>query len=231
MEISPAAQPTQPVTFTVEQLLQIITKHQEKMEPLLELLPMIPKLLQKLQDTQDELAALKLETSGLKDEVQALKKANAARGPATSGGASGTETDFKTTFKLAVPGDVRDSGRDLAQGVERTLFNYMGVEVKVVEARRLPPPRAPWTPAQGQQPRSLILFRVSDMWAADDIVKARRCLRNSGVTVFDHLSPAELETHKSLRSAFDEAVSSKKQAYFQRARLYVNGKEVKPAVA
>jgi hypothetical protein len=205
-------------------------KHQERIEPILELLPMIPKLLQRLQDTEGQVAALKLETSCLKEEVQALKKANAARGPAASGTEAGS-ADYKTTFKLSVPGDIRDTGHALAYNVGKTLFDRMGVDVTVVEARRLPPPRAPWTPARDQQPRSLILFRVSDMWAADDIVRARRCLRNSGITVFDHLSPAELEMHKGLRAAYDAAVSSKKRAYFVRAKLYVEGKEVKPAVA
>ena len=176
-------------------------------------------------EVKAENAALRLQLEELMRAPPAPAAGGAQATPAAGNGNTVHPGHYKTVFKMSVKYDVRDDGRALAAGVEKTIKQMRGVKVTVVEARRLKPKsRAPGTQ---KEDRTLIFFRVADVWQAEDVVRNRRHLRGSAITIFDYLSPEELDVYKALKPKFDEARKGGKRAHFLRARLFVEGREVK----
>ena len=75
----------------------------------------------------------------------------------------------------------------------------------------------------GRQDRvSRVHFVVHSVETANSIVQWRHLLRGTGFTIFDVLSPLELERHRALWPRFLAARQAGSRAQFQRDRLYID---------
>ena len=75
--------------------------------------------------------------------------------------------------------------------------------------------------------RGMVVVTMACDEEADRIRADRKRLGGSGLVVGDFLSKDEWIVFKSLQPAFQRARRDGKAAYFDRARLFVNGEEVK----
>ena len=138
-------------------------------------------------------------------------------------------------YKLAFKVDgllEQKTGKELAVQIEKRVFDSMGAVIHVVEAYPLPGKRGAPALVAGpavtdNRPRR-VLFRVSNVWEAESIVRSRYKLKGSGVTILDELSPEEYAVHQRLWPLFKAARDEGKKAYFNRAKLFVGGAEVIP---
>lgn len=132
-----------------------------------------------------------------------------------------TQFDFeayqlKTIFRLSLPAShpllqIRDAW-DLQQGVFALLDEYgLDDHALAQEAFR-----------QGPD----IYFRVVDYTAADNLVRARCCLRGSGITILDVLSSKEAAQHRALQPRYNTAIADGQRAQFTRGRLKIDGQWV-----
>ena len=92
-----------------------------------------------------------------------------------------------------------------------------GVQAEVVDAVRM-----------GPSAQNRVLFTVANHDQADAIVSARCCLKGSGATVFDVLSPMEQKLHDQLWPRFLEARAAGRKAQFSRAVLKIDDVRVAP---
>ena len=79
-----------------------------------------------------------------------------------------------------------------------------------------------------QSASSRVYITVKRLEYAETLVRFRCRLKNSGITVFDVLSPVERKLHQQLWPLFLEARARGQKAQFQRARLMVDGVRVQP---
>lgn len=79
-----------------------------------------------------------------------------------------------------------------------------------------------------QSASSRVYITVDRLEHAEALVRFRCRLKNSGITVFDVLSPAERKLHQQLWPLFLAARARGQKAQFQRARLMVDGVQVRP---
>ena len=79
-----------------------------------------------------------------------------------------------------------------------------------------------------QSASSRVYITVKRLEHAEALVRYRCRLKNSGIIVFDVLSPAERKLHHKLWPLFLEARARGQKAQFQRARLMVDGVRVVP---
>ena len=70
------------------------------------------------------------------------------------------------------------------------------------------------------------MIKVETTSDADAITRSRWRLKGSGVQVQDELSMQEMEAHSALWGTFQEAKKEGRKAWFIRAKLFVDGKEV-----
>jgi len=73
-----------------------------------------------------------------------------------------------------------------------------------------------------------ILFRVRHAQDAEQLRRMRTQLKGKGYAIVDELSNTEYEAFKKLKPQFDDARKAGKPTWWNRARLFVGGKEVKP---
>ena len=79
-----------------------------------------------------------------------------------------------------------------------------------------------------QSASSRVYITVEKLEQAEALVRFRCRLKNSGITVFDVLSPAERKLHQQLWPLFLAARARGQKAQFQRARLMVDSVQVPP---
>ena len=72
------------------------------------------------------------------------------------------------------------------------------------------------------------LLTVPTRWEADIIVRQRRCLKDTGYVLLDALTPQEQAAHDNLWPVYLDARSRGLTAQFNRARLFINGREQLP---
>jgi len=147
--------------------------------------------------------------------------------------------DIMCCFKLVMPsadlfaGGEVNSKRQLASKVESVLSQHLHpqggseLHVDVCDVRLLT--------RKGQQrnePQSAaagspaVSFQVKDRLQAEDIRRLRGQLKGKNICVFDELTPDEYARFKALKPQFDAAKKDRKEAYFRRARLFINKVEV-----
>jgi hypothetical protein len=73
-----------------------------------------------------------------------------------------------------------------------------------------------------------ILFRVRHAQDAEQLRRMRTQLKGKGYAIVDELSNTEYEAFKKLKPQFDDARKAGKAAWWNRARLFIGGKEVMP---
>jgi hypothetical protein len=73
-----------------------------------------------------------------------------------------------------------------------------------------------------------ILFRIRHAQDAEQLRRMRTKLKGKGYAIVDELSNTEYEAFKKLKPQFDDARKAGKPTWWNRARLFVEGKEVKP---
>ena len=74
--------------------------------------------------------------------------------------------------------------------------------------------------------RGMVVFTMACDQEAQKVRVARKQLAGSGLVVWDFLSKEEWACFKRLQPAYKQARDQGKSAYFNRARLFVNGEEV-----
>jgi len=72
------------------------------------------------------------------------------------------------------------------------------------------------------------LIEVESLWQADALVSSRHLLKGSDCCLLDVLTEDEQRAHNRLWSLFMAAKASSRRAQFNRARLFVDGVEVRP---
>ena len=132
--------------------------------------------------------------------------------------ASTSGRQYKLTFKINGI-DEEKHGAQLAESIEAIVAEKLGVRITITDAVRLGN-----KPTDGKPRR--VLFVVSSVWEAKELVRNRSKLKGSGTSILDEFSPEELLQHKKMWPAFTAARADGKKAFFQRARLFVDGKEV-----
>lgn len=119
------------------------------------------------------------------------------------------------------------SSQQLAQHVERLIADKLkdragkSVVVNLTYARRL-------RPSAEHKTSRKVMIKVSTMWEAEALRECRTQLKGSGITILDELTHEEVAARQQLWGRFQEARKAGKKTYFNRARLYVENKEVKP---
>ena len=101
----------------------------------------------------------------------------------------------------------------------------MGISINIVSARRVGR-----YDAKALRPRR-IHFTVANVQEAEAIVKARRKLQGPSLVIMDELTPMEFAAQQPLWPLFKEARAAGKKAHFHRARLFVDGEEVKAPIS
>jgi hypothetical protein len=174
----------------------------------------------------------------LKDELdvklaewgQRMAKATPSASKGMNGGAStmrstSSNGDHRQIFKVTnVPEDGKEQGEALAKLVQKTVLSALPagktMSFTIVDAFRLGK-SAP----DAEKPR-LVQIKVATMWDAHSIINNRRYLKNTGVTIFDHLSPDEYAEYLQLKPKHAEALKAGKRAWFSRSKLFIDGKQV-----
>ena len=98
-------------------------------------------------------------------------------------------------------------------------------------AQRMPSARFSVTDAVrvGDQTRiSRVYLTVGTLEEADSMVRWRHCLRGSGFTLYEVLSPVESAAHQALWPLFVAARALGKRTQLNRARLTVDGIRISP---
>jgi len=138
------------------------------------------------------------------------------------------DSQLLQTFKVTGVEVSEDmSSQQLAQHIERVVADKLkdragkSVVVNLTYARRLRPS------ADAKTPRK-VMFKVSTMWEAEALRECRTQLKGSGITILDELTHEEVAAKQQLWARFQEARKAGKKTYFNRARLFVESKEVKP---
>jgi hypothetical protein len=129
---------------------------------------------------------------------------------------SGDRTPEGLTFKIRMPWRLIH-GHNLVQEAEQAIFHALHVRVTVTQAFYLR--TAANSPCR-------MMIKVAEVRHADAITRNRWKLKNTQLTILDELTQEEMTTHKLLWGKFSEARRAGKQAWFVRARLYVEREEV-----
>lgn len=120
---------------------------------------------------------------------------------------------LKTFFRLSLPPShplkqIKDAW-ELQKGVFALLDEYGLDEMATTETAF----------RQGSD----IFFRMSDHSAADNIVRQRCCLKGTGISIMEVLSPEEATQHAALWPQYEKAIAAGKRAQFCRSRLKIDG--------
>ena len=120
----------------------------------------------------------------------------------------------------------RESATQLADKLQKAVLDSkMALGISIVSCRRV----GRYDP-KAQRPRR-IHFTVANVQDAEAIVSARRKLQGPSLVIMDELTPQEFAAQQPLWPLFKEARTAGKKAHFFRARLFVNGEEVKAPVS
>ncbi len=129
-------------------------------------------------------------------------------------------------FKITgISEDEEENDREVARKVEAIIRSRMEqnpeyakktrdkVDFKITSARRIG--------KSGDRPR-MVYVTVASSFDATSLVRNRRFLKGSGVSVFDYLTKEELEKHKKNLPSFEEARKDpSKWVYFRRGELRI----------
>jgi ribosomal protein S20 len=167
-------------------------------------------------DTEAVIAA---QVKQVKDDLVKMVNQRTNVAPATS-----PVTD-NTLLWFSISG-VEDDGKNntmryMAEKVQSLVHERLGISINIQEAYRL----GKYNAVVGK-PRK-IRFLVQNRLEAQDIVLNRKKLAGSSFVIWDELTKDELESRNLLWPKFLEARNAKKRVHFKRARLYVEGLEVK----
>jgi hypothetical protein len=122
---------------------------------------------------------------------------------------------IQQVFKIIMHGPKIE--KELQQEAEKILAQNLHVDVRVTQAFYLK--------SAADKPHRLMI-KVASMGQANDIVHNRWRLKGKDLKILDELSKTELATHGQLWGKFREAREAGKQAWFVRARLFVDREEV-----
>lgn len=157
---------------------------------------------QRIQNQQSEICAMKTTPAWLQnDKAQTAQQASWSVVPPRS-----VERQFKVTGVFEKPDE---TDRELAEAVKRTIMEKLDdheayrakeddkVEFTVDRVRRM-------GKGHGDKPR-VVHVTVMTQLDASSLVRNRRFLKDSGVSILDFLTPEELLNHKKNLPAFLEA--------------------------
>jgi hypothetical protein len=115
-------------------------------------------------------------------------------------------------------------GEDYCKAVEKSISGFLGLakgQISVVDAR----PLRPMVGAKNKAPK--VLFQVASTGNVALINSCRAKLRGKPVSLNEELTKQEVSVKRGLMKAFYEAREAGSRVSFRRARLFVNGKEIK----
>lgn len=248
-QIEQAAYTTDMETSPGVAAVQHVQEDGDKSSLVSQLIADIEQLRSRLAATEQLVEQLMKENGELKavQHVAARTQQQDQKQPVSDGAAGRkqrtTEDESLLEFKMAVNSELVDP-RTLTKDVWATMNDQMGIDVHVAEARVMnaartakPASGSPYLPKPKQQEqeqeqkasssRAFIWFKVADARQAEEVVRNRRMLKGSGITIFDFLSSEEMAIYKQLKPKFDEAIKAgKPRTFFKRARLFIGGEEV-----